>query len=172
MEEFGELESQARATLAREFGDGEVFFEWNAEMRYAGQRHNIKVPISGAADVAGVRQAFDRDYKRRYGHADLKAAAELQALHLSAVSRLRRPKLKHLTRRQSGAAAHGAREVYFGEAGGMMPAQVHDRAALAAGFRADGPAVIEEYGSTTLIWPGDRFEIGELGEIRISCLKC
>jgi N-methylhydantoinase A len=62
------------------------------------------------------------------------------------------------------------REVYFGEAGGVMPAQVHERGALAAGFRDDGPAVIEEYGSTTLVWPGDRFEIGALGEIRVSCL--
>ena len=40
---------------------------------------------------------------------------------------------------------------------------------LEPGFAADGPAVIEEYGSTTLIWPGDRFEIGGMGEIRIEC---
>ena len=32
---------------------------------------------------------------------------------------------------------------------------------------ANGPAVIEEYGSTTLIGPADRFTIGELGEITI-----
>ena len=32
----------------------------------------------------------------------------------------------------------------------------------------EGPAVIEEYGSTTLIGPGDRFEVGRLGELRIS----
>jgi hypothetical protein len=29
--------------------------------------------------------------------------------------------------------------------------------------------VIEEYGSTTLVMPGDRFEIGPLREIRIHC---
>jgi len=29
--------------------------------------------------------------------------------------------------------------------------------------------LIEEYGSTTLIWPGDRFEVGALGELRIHC---
>jgi N-methylhydantoinase A/oxoprolinase/acetone carboxylase beta subunit len=38
---------------------------------------------------------------------------------------------------------------------------------LEPGFRGGGPAVIEEYGSTTVVWPGDRFEIGELHEIRI-----
>jgi N-methylhydantoinase A len=31
-----------------------------------------------------------------------------------------------------------------------------------------GPALVEEYGSTTVIGPRDRFEIGQLGEIRIS----
>ena len=39
------------------------------------------------------------------------------------------------------------------------------------GFQGEGPALIEEYGSTTLVWPGDSFEIGTLGEIRIRCGK-
>jgi N-methylhydantoinase A len=81
---FAEMEDEARAALVRDFDARDVLFERHAEMRYAGQRHNIKVPISGLADSPGIRQAFDRDYKRRYGHADSKAAAELQALHLSA----------------------------------------------------------------------------------------
>jgi N-methylhydantoinase A len=168
---FGEMQQQARATLIREFGAGETFFERHAEMRYSGQRHNIKVPISGMADVADIRRAFDRDYKRRYGHADSKAAAELQALHLSAIARLRRPELGRLHRPQGGTAAGGARDVYFGEAGGTLDTRVYDRTALAPGFRGDGPSLIEEYGSTTLVRPGDRFEIGELGEIRLCCSR-
>ena len=84
--------------LERDFGSGEVMFERHAEMRYTGQRHNIKVPISGLADPAAIREAFDRDYKRRYGHADPKAAAELQALHLCAFTRLDRPELARLPR--------------------------------------------------------------------------
>ena len=61
------------------------------------------------------------------------------------------------------------RPVYFGKTHGTMTTQVFDRDALAPGFAAAGPAVIEEYGSTTLIWPGDRFRIGAMGEIRIDC---
>jgi N-methylhydantoinase A len=164
---FAELEREAGAALVRDFGAGEVFFEWHAEMRYAGQRHNIKVPISGVADVAGIRQAFDRDYKRRYGHADLKAAAELQALHLSAITRRRRPELRRLPRPSSGRTERAIRDVYFGDAG-ATETRIYDRTALAPGFHATGPALIEEYGSTTLVAPGDAFAIGELGEIRIS----
>jgi N-methylhydantoinase A len=167
--QFAAMEQDANADLVRDFGTGEVFFERHAEMRYAGQRHNIKVPISGLADAAGIRAAFDRDYKRRYGHADAKATAELQALHLSAFTRLRRPELERLPRPAVATAAPTSRAVYFGGAGGTIATMVYQRTALAAGFRADGPALIEEYGSTTLIWPGDRFEVGTMGEIRLIC---
>ncbi len=166
---FAEMEAQARAALERDFDAREVLFERHAEMRYAGQRHNIKVPISGLADPAGIRQAFDRDYKRRYGHADSKAAAELQALHLSGFTRLQRPKLERLPRAATGLQPPRRRPVYFGATGGTVDAQIFDRTALAPGFKQSGPALIEEYGSTTLVWPGDSFEIGALGEIRIHC---
>ena len=51
--------------LKVEFGTGDVFFERHAEMRYRGQRHNIKVPVSGLKDTAAIREAFERDYRRR-----------------------------------------------------------------------------------------------------------
>jgi N-methylhydantoinase A len=168
---FAEMEEEARAALVREFDAREVVFERHAEMRYAGQRHNIKVPISGLADAAGIRAAFDRDYKRRYGHADLKAAAELQALHLSGFTRLRRPELARLPRAPAPTRPTERRPVYFGTARGTLEAEIYDRTALAPGFHGEGPALIEEYGSTTLVWPGDSFEIGTLGEIRIRCGK-
>src|SRR5580704_1496139 len=166
---FAEMEDETRAALVREFGAREVVFERHAEMRYAGQRHNIKVPISGLADPPGIRAAFDRDYKRRYGHADLKAAAELQALHLSGFTRLRRPALARLPRAAAPMRPPERRPVYFSTVRGTLDAQIFDRTALAPGFKGEGPALIEEYGSTTLVWPGDSFEIGALGEIRIHC---
>jgi N-methylhydantoinase A len=165
---FLTLEAEARDALAKEFGAGEVFFERHAEMRYRGQRHNIKVPVSGLADADAIRHAFDRDYKRRYGHADARAAAEFQALHLSAFARLKRPDLAKLPRHAASAPAPHQRKIYFAGSG-LLDAAVYDRDSLPIGFAAVGPAVLEEYGSTTLVWPGDRFEIGSLREIRIDC---
>jgi N-methylhydantoinase A/oxoprolinase/acetone carboxylase beta subunit len=54
---------------------------------------------------------------------------------------------------------------------GMLPATVHDRYNLPIGFSGAGPAVIEEYGSTTIIGPNDTFIIGDLWEIRIDCSR-
>jgi N-methylhydantoinase A len=166
---FGAMEKESLEALEAEFGTGDVFFERHAEMRYRGQRHNIKVPVSGLNDAAAIRDAFEHDYRRRYGHADTKAPAEFQALHLSAFARLKRPDIARLPRPAVTARQPHTRRVYLGGAGGWIDAQIYNRDTLDSGFNGLGPAVIEEYGSTTVLWPGDRFEIGALHEIRIHC---
>ncbi len=167
---FRVMEADTAETLRRDFGAGDVYFERKAEMRYYGQRHNIHVPVTGLRTVAEIRAAFERDYKRRYGHADSKAPTEFQALHLSAFARLRRPDIANMRRKTPpGGTPEHMRPVYFGAAGGTVETVIYDRDGLAPGFAAHGPAVIEEYGSTTLIRPGDRFEVGAMGEIRIEC---
>lgn len=163
------MERDASDSLAKEFGTRDIFFEHHAELRYRGQRHNIKVPVSGLKDAERIRIAFERDYRRRYGHADAKAPAEFQALHLSAFARLKQPEIARLPRAARKAQQPTTRRVYLGGAGGWVDAKIYNRDALEAGFTDAGPTVIEEYGSTTVVWPGDRFEIGELREIRIQC---
>jgi N-methylhydantoinase A len=164
---FADLERSAAELLRTEFGDAQIRFERFAEMRFRGQRHNIKVPITGLTTAAEIRKAFEQDYKRRYGHANLKAAAEFQSLHSSAFARLGHPNIQSLAHAASGDARKQPRSVYFAGAG-HVEAQVYDRYRLRPGFAGAGPAVIEEYGSTTIVWPGDRFEIGRLHEIIIT----
>jgi N-methylhydantoinase A len=165
---FADMESRADLALRREFGVEDTWCERFAEMRFKGQRHNIKVPIPIKADAVTIRAAFERDYKRRYGHADPKAACEFQTLHLSAFARLRPPGVGELPR-PVGQMRSGERFVYFDPARGPIKSRVFDRYSLQPGFRSNGPAVIEEYGSTTVVWPGDSFEIGTMHELRISC---
>jgi N-methylhydantoinase A len=166
---FVAMETDAATSLTAEFGTRDIFFEHQAEMRYRGQRHNIKVPVSALKGKEQIRMAFERDYQRRYGHADAKAAAEFQALHLSAFARLKQPEIARLPRAAVKAPPTQTRRIYIGSAGSWLDAQIFHRDALEPGFSEAGPAVIEEYGSTTIVWPGDRFEIGNLHEIRIHC---
>jgi N-methylhydantoinase A len=169
-EAFGEMERRAAAALREEIGVAEMFFERAAEMRYRGQRHNIKVALPSLEGPAAIREIFDRDYERRYGHADTRAAAEIQALHLSAFGVLPRPDLSRFHRTPAGGGgARGTRPVLFSRAEGWRETEILDRHELPTGFSGSGPAIIEEYGATTVIPPGDRFEIGALHEIRIDC---
>jgi N-methylhydantoinase A len=168
-ERFRVIEEESREALRREIGAERVFFERSAEMRYRGQRHNIKVPLDDLTNVAAIREQFGRDYKRRYGHADANAPAEIQAIHLSAFAELRRPQLNSLYRAPRGESPERKRRPVYFPRTGWTEAGIYDRYELPPGFKASGPAVIEEYGATTVVWPGDTFEVGALRELRIQC---
>ena len=91
------------------------------------------------------------------------------ARKLSAFARLKQPDVARLPRAAMPAESAQSRKIFIGHAGGWLDAKIYHRDALEPGFAAPGPAVIEEYGSTTVIWPGDKFAIGALREIRITC---
>ncbi len=166
-EAFATMEHAARVSLAAEFGDTALRIERMIEMRYVGQRHNVKVAVPSGAGFATIRAAFDADYRRRYGHADPTIPAEIQALHISAFARLERPDIGRLPRSAELGRTPERRPIAFGSEYGVLDAAVYDRYALGPGFTAVGPAAIEEYGSTTIVWPGDRFTVGTFSELRI-----
>ena len=158
-----------KRSLAADFGDIPIAFERSAEMRYLGQYHTVRLE-RGADDAAGLRRRFDDTYRQRYGHASERAQVQVVALHCVARARTARPDIARLCGElpRSAPAAPRKRPVCFLDQEKPMSAPVYARRSLPRGFAASGPAVIEEYGSTTLIGPLDRFEVGTLGEIRIS----
>ena len=86
---------------------------------------------------------------------------------------MRRPELQRLAQPSSSGRQKRAelevRPVFFLDEDRFLPTQVYDRAALGAAFAGKGPALIVEYGSSTLVGPRDSFVIGKLGEIDIDC---
>ncbi|MBT5047791.1 MAG: hydantoinase/oxoprolinase family protein, partial [Rhodospirillaceae bacterium] len=166
---FAEMAEAATAQL-REEAAGDIDFDYDAEMRYRGQKHSIRIAVGELDSEAALRRAFSEEYRRRYGHADEAAIIEYVGLHLGAIMATQQPDVARLSRLQEDTSATGAsRPVCLPQDTVPTETAIYDRAALAPGFSAHGPAIIEEYGSTTLIGKSDRFEIGALGEIRISC---
>jgi N-methylhydantoinase A len=168
---YGELEAQGREALRREFGEGAVSMEREAEMRYKGQHHSIKIAIRPHDDAAALRERFDREYLRRYGHTN-PADVEIVVLHSLATLHMQRPQLTRLAQASAGRPKRAdleVRPVFFLEEDRFLPTQVYDRSALGAAFAGEGPALIVEYGSSTLVGPRDTFNIGKLGEIEIDC---
>ena len=162
-----QLEGDALTALKRDFEGADIFYHHYAEMRYRGQHHEIKVMLSGLADAEAIRNAFHVAYGKRYGHSDPQSGIEFQALHLSAFAKLSKPDLTKLPGLLTESVSKKTRSVYFG--GKPHQSDVYLRRSLPIGFQANGPALIEEFGSTTVVWPRDGFEIGRLGEIRIDC---
>ena len=168
---FGELEAQSHAALLREFGEGTITIEREAEMRYKGQHHSIKVTMAQTDDAAILRSRYDQEYLRRYGHNNAAVDVEVVVLHSLATLHMARPEIARLARPAAGRKTPEleVRPIFFLDEDKFLPTQVYDRYALREGFRAQGPALIVEYGSSTLIGPRDTFSIGALGEIDIDC---
>jgi 5-oxoprolinase (ATP-hydrolysing)/N-methylhydantoinase A len=171
---FADLEAEGLATVA---GAGvpepEVRLERSAEMRLTGQFHDIEVPVpNGPLDsraAAPLREAFEREYRRRY-HAVLTGYAPLVLnWRLRAVGPEPRVTVPHGAALLDGAARPpvAARPAYFPEAGGMADTPVLDRYALPVGARRDGPLIVEERESTTIVGPGDALWVDEAGNLRV-----
>jgi N-methylhydantoinase A len=173
MEEIGDafalMEGEMAEALTRDFGDLPIAFQRAAEMRFVGQYHTVRIEV-GNDDLPVLRNRFLETYRARYGHAIDRAAVEIVSLHSTATAKTARPDIKGLAGDlpKSAPQASDSRPVVFPGGQSPVPAKVFARRGLSFGFSAQGPAVIEEYGSTTLIGPTDKFEIGELGEIRIT----
>jgi N-methylhydantoinase A len=167
---FDAMREEMTAALLADVPDAELVFERSAEIRYRGQVHSVRVPLEGVAAPAEVRSSFERIYRARYGHADSKNPVELVSLSLTGYGSMDRPVLEALSPARSARGTPRVRErgVYFASAGGPVSTRVYTRAELPAGFAAHGPALIEEYGSTTVVAPGDAFRVGTLGELEIA----
>ena len=167
---FAEAERQGVDTLAREVEGADIVVSRSIDMRYRGQKHTFTIPLDAPPrDATALRVAFETYYRRRFGHCDTEAPIEIVGIRASAHARTARPDPARLAPAGTdGPAAARARPVYFGRGGGWIDTPVHRRSSLAAGYAADGPLIVEEYGATTVVGPGERCAIGELGEIRIT----
>ena len=129
-----------------------------ADMRYAGQGHEIRVPVPNGILTAESRRvlqaAFDAEYQRLYGR--ICPGVAVQAIHWRVtVSGPRPENLKaSASMRHNREAKKGTRPVVFDNEMGFVEVPVYDRYAIAEKFSAHGPVVIEEAESTTLVPPG------------------
>ncbi len=174
MPELRARESESRAALGaslqREIGGTEIAYESSIEARFVGQRHAIKVFIYGRDDVAMVRERFLAAYRKRYGYADGTNPVEVVGLRVVGIVPTAKPDLHslHTAPLAGGQSPIGSREVFHLGLGERRCTPVYARESLAIGTRIEGPAVIEEFGSTTVIGPGETLVVGKLGELDVS----
>jgi 5-oxoprolinase (ATP-hydrolysing)/N-methylhydantoinase A len=160
---FAQMEAEGRAQLTAAGVPAEaVRYERRAEMRYAGQFHDIEIRLPerlSAATLPRLREQFEREYRRLYGVtlAGYPVMALNWRVHVAGPA-----PVIDLRRSFDGAdretMLRGYREIYLPDAG-FVRVPVYDRARLAVGTALDGPVVIEEAEATTLIWPGDRLTV-------------
>jgi N-methylhydantoinase A len=178
---IAEMETAARGQLDREgFGPEAQRLLRSLDLRYRGQAFELNLPLDlrGAAEgepsafedeasvLAQIEADFHRQHREVYGHANPDAAVELVNARLTAYGLVPKPAAERHA--APGAPLDSApterRPVWFG--GRAHDCPVWDRDRLPAGAAIRGPAIVEEFGATTVVPPGWRGALDEHANLR------
>jgi N-methylhydantoinase A len=149
------------------FARDRVEVERRADLRFEGQEHTVTIDLDagwGSGDAAALRAAFVARHRRLYGHGDPEAVVELVTVRCRGVVPSEEPRWPPWAV-TSDASARTERPVFFREAGAMVPTAIYDRDSLAVDQPVSGPAIVEEWTSTTLVPPGWTARTEELGNL-------
>jgi N-methylhydantoinase A/oxoprolinase/acetone carboxylase beta subunit len=171
---FAELEEEVRARLeAAGFAGERATLERSADCRYAGQGYELRVAAPpGAIDdawAADVREAFEARHEREYfgKFADLPVqVVNVRVTGVGHMPEIRWPRLEA----GAGPVPGEQHDVVFAGPRGpqRLATRIVHRSALRAGAELAGPAIIEQTDSTTVVPPGARARVDEIGNIVLS----
>jgi len=147
----------------------------SADLRYHGQAYEVRVDVPGGLVDGQIGQqtieAFHEAHHAAYGY-DYRGKQQVEFVNLrvTGLGLIDKPTLREIAigGPDASAASKGKRDVYFESNASFQPCPLYDRARLLAGNRIAGPAIIEEYGSTTVIFPGQQAEVDRFGNLLLS----
>ena len=156
--------ANAEATIARA-----------ADMRYVGQEHSVTIDLPNelfaGQDRAAIKKRFDDVHLSRYGTCAPNEPAEIVSLRATVTGQMKKPALSPIAAGGAEPPADArlpARDVYFSEIGKAVSTPIFQRERLLAGNRIEGPALVEEHASTTVVLPGDHLEVDRFGNLVIA----
>lgn len=140
-----------------------------ADMRYVGQGFEVRTEIpsrlsQGCAEE--VAEGFHRAYQQQFGHRRDDQDIEALNWRLEGFVRVRLPDQPAIPQRSAAHASSRSRPVFFPEAG-FVETPIHSLAELERDAMHEGPALIEQAGSTIVIGPADTFVVDRLDNVRI-----
>jgi N-methylhydantoinase A len=161
------LVAQVSAELAAEgVGRQDIEIRCEVDIRYAGQAFEVPLSSPEGSTIASLTARFDAEHNRLFTF-NLSVPHELVNIRVVALGKPANVAPQAIARGDGNPAAAKVRDHELFMGGRMMPAAIYDRAALRAGDKVKGPAVICEMDSTTLIHVGHVGEVDDFGCILI-----
>lgn len=169
---YMKLRDKAMNVLRREgVRDEDIYFRPSLDLRYLGQEHTVNTPVDDvpvkAEELQVIRKRFDKLHKKAYTFA-LTDPVEVVNTRLTAYGRVKKPVIRPMNDATTSLskALRGERDVLL--LGGEFRANVYERSLLPEGARVQGPAIIAEKTTTTLVGPGDTLKVNRYGHLVIS----
>ncbi len=161
LDAFAKLEERARVEYEDEgLVKEDVTLERSCDMRYIGQGFELAVPFG-----ASLQEDFHEAHERRYGYADKARATEIVNIRVRTVGKTPRPTIaeKPSGSSDSSAAVVGQTEMMFN--GAEHKAPIYDHDLLRPGNTLNGPALVVEYSTTTVVPPDFWCRVDELDNL-------
>ncbi len=157
---YEQMETQAMEQMAREaVAPEDVSLVRAADARYVGQGYELEVLAQSGKleqrDVEEIVERFHDAHVRSYGYASRDNAVEVVNLRVTALASMPRPNLASDSRNGGGdpsLSRIGERSVYFRNE--PKTTSIYDRSGLRPGDVIEGPAIVEQLDSTTVVWEG------------------
>ena len=170
------LESQVIERLTKEGFEGAgIELRHFVDMRYGGQAYEIRIPLARTGGSSLPREALEQSIADFHiSHRDLYGYSyegielvELVNVGVTGLGLLKRPQIPELERSDArpDAALKQETDVFFPQSGGTLKCPVYNRSRLGAGSEINGPAIIEQYDSTTVVNPGWAGLVNEWGTL-------
>ncbi|MEA2090639.1 MAG: hydantoinase/oxoprolinase family protein, partial [Thermoproteota archaeon] len=146
-------------------------FSRQLDMRYFGQGYELTVPAPTLLTERSFQQvlkSFHRKHEAIYGYAREGVTVEVVNARLTAVGLVKRPKLKKqepYKKKLLEEALSTMRNVFFEKYDGFEETPVYIREKLKCGNFISGPAVVEQYDATTVVYPDWEAEVDGFGNI-------
>ncbi|QDY70452.1 hydantoinase/oxoprolinase family protein [Qingshengfaniella alkalisoli] len=169
---FAETEKEASSTFEAEGISGDkVKFLRYGKFRYQNQEHTTEVLLDGPvtdAALGKIAQDFHETYEREYTYR-LDAPVELVGIHLVAMAEVGKLEMKPEEPKGTpvSEAVKGDREVDYALEGKHV-ATIYDGEKLEPGMSFNGPAIVEDPGTTIVIHPRNTVEIDAYRNIHIT----
>ena len=163
------LEVVAPAALACGVDQSQISAARMVELRYAGQGHELRIPLAGAAldaaALASLSEAFEVEYERVYGLRIAGSQVELVTWSLTLATAAAAAGRAVQAAVVAAAAADGERTVWEPARGQSAAFGLHWRFDLAGDCRVAGPALIAEHETTTVVPAGWSAQVDSLGHL-------
>lgn len=151
----------------------EVEFVRTLDMRYAGQGHDVNVLLthldSDGGGVVRLRDRFYQTYSELFGRH--LADVEVEIVNCRVKAACPSPDVTVSGQGPTKSMDNplkGSRKAYFSDAGGWLEVPVYEHQLLQTGTRLNGPAIVEQKESTTIIGPKESLLTDDLGNLVIA----
>ena len=166
---FAKIENSLLAELKAEGYERKVVkLKRSMDLRYVGQNYELELPLGDASDrtdTQRIRKEFDRLHELRYKYS---ASQPVECVNLRLSAQVSgEATWPRLPQRPAGKALLGTRSAFFRETG-KVSLSVYGRDLLAAEETIQGPAAVEDAWSTTIVYPGQRLRVDEIGNLHIT----